>query len=90
LAHIYREAAAGDQTHAACHRATGSCAVRHKYPVCFAYFDVGESPRSFYPKSPGFAQAIEVAFIAKYCSTRHQKPTEAMRSSIAAGDKPNY
>ena len=42
LAHIYREAAAGDQTHAACHRATGGCAVRHKYPVCFAYFEVGE------------------------------------------------
>ena len=62
-ANIYREAAAGDQTHAACHRATGSCAVRHKYPVCFAYFDVGECPRSFYPKSPGLAQAIiEVAF----------------------------
>ena len=42
LAHIYREAAAGDQTHATCHRATGSRAVRHKFPVCFAYLDVGE------------------------------------------------
>ena len=43
LAHIYREAAAGDQTHAACHRATGGRAVRHKYPVCFAYFDVASA-----------------------------------------------
>jgi hypothetical protein len=51
----------GDQTHAACHRATGNCAVRHKYPVCFAYFDVGECPRFFFPKAPGLAQAIELA-----------------------------
>ena len=60
-AHIHREAAAGDQTHAACHRATGGRAVRHKYPVCFAYFDVGECPRFFFPKAPGLAQAIELA-----------------------------
>ena len=57
LVHIYREAAAGDQNHAAYHRATGGRAVRHKYPVCFEYFEVGECPRSFFPKGPGLAQA---------------------------------
>jgi hypothetical protein len=81
----------GDQTHAASHRATGSRAVRRNYPVCFAYSDMGECPRFFFPKAPGLAQAIEVAILATtYCLTRHQKPTEAMTSSIAAGDKPCY
>ena len=61
LAQIYCETAVGDQPHDACHRATGGRAVRHKYPVYFAYFDVGECPRSFFPKAPGLAQAIEVA-----------------------------
>ena len=32
-AYIHREAAVGDQTHAASHRATGSRAVRRNYPV---------------------------------------------------------
>ena len=87
--HIYREVIAGDQTHAACHRATGSRAVRRNYPVCFVYSDMGERPRFFFPKAPGLAQAIEVAMLATtYCLARHQKPTEAIRSSIAAGDKP--
>ena len=91
LANIHREAAVGDQTHAASHRATGSRAVRRNYPVCFAYSDMGECPRFFFPKAPGLAQAIEVAILATtYCLTRHQKPTEATTSSIAAGDKPCY
>ena len=62
-AHIHREAAAGDQTHAACHRATGSRAVRRNYPVCFAYYDMGECPRFFFPKAPGLARAIEVVLL---------------------------
>ena len=65
LAYIYRDAAAGDQIHAVCRRATGGRVVRHKYPVCFEYFDVGKCPRSFYPKSLGLAQVIEVAFYRK-------------------------
>ena len=45
----------------------------------------------FFPKAPGLAQAIEVAILATtHCFTRHQKPAEAMTSSIAAGDKPCY
>ena len=81
----------GDQTHAASHRATVSRAVRRNYPVCFAYSDMGECPRFFFHKAPGLAQAIEVAILATtYCLTRHQKPTEAMISSIAAVNIPSY
>jgi len=80
-----------DQTHAASHRATGSRAVRRNYPVCFAYSDMGECPRFFFPKALALAQVIEVAILATtYCLARHQKPTEAMRSSIASGDRPCY
>ena len=60
-AHIYREAAAGDQIHAACHRATGNRATRRNYPVCFEYFDMGECPRFFFPKAFGLARAVNVA-----------------------------
>jgi len=42
--HFHREAATGDQSHAACHRAAGSRAIRRNYPVCFVYFDMGECP----------------------------------------------
>ena len=83
----------GDQTHAASHRATGSRAVRRNYPVCFAYSDMGECPRFFFPKAPGLAQAIEVAILATtYCVLldASPKPTEAMISSIAAGNIPSY
>ena len=58
---IYREVTAADQTHAACHKATGSRAIRRNYPVCFVLFEMGECPRFFFPEGPGLAWAIEVA-----------------------------
>ena len=42
-----------------------------------------------FPKLLVTPELLKLQLLAKYFSTRHQKLTEAMRSSIAARDKPS-